>query len=783
VGSLESHSVAKERKQEARSAARDTRSLDLCAIGLGQGGGNLAAEWGRRGHRVLLINTARSDMRALSRHESLAVSAEQSLYIGQEGVEGAGRDPDYGASCVAAKAEEIREAVAHQLAGADAILLCAGLGGGTGSAVYELVKVLEPLEIPVVTVTTLPSEAESGIAKVNAVKSTSQLINAPLNGRVFIDNERLVEAFPDLDIVTYYPQVNARVLAPLDEVNRLNRRDDLWSIRSFDGEDLRKVLLSGGLLGTHVEALGEDIDADKLVAAVGRCIDGGAHLAPGLTIADVAYCAVVVVGPEEVLRGVSFKVFDDAIGIVKEASGGGAVYEGIYVADDDKPPRVYVISASFHMPDRIGALLKRASSEGRVLADKVHEDIPELEISPLEGLELFRAPGRKKKPDRPKAPPPRPLGAQLEVDLPAIGEDKPGADPTFIIPRPVSTEGGEAEASSEVGDVVPRVGSGVWDEAAAREAARQDPTRAVSRVRKRNKAERKEITRNVILSGEGMVVFDDGPAGGGSEPPKKGVDFEKETSVYDVPDSLREESGAVYAAAAAEFEELEETAFDSIEDLPGYDDEATVRRPDQDRPASTTMKKDPPKKPVSKPVPRIATDRAHPLPEDADVDYDLDEASNVYDMTAVSDLEDSDSAEDELTLGSLAERYPVIDEGDEDKTTTDARPEWAASYADDSALVSAIESATEVQRVFEDLLERFRQAGDRRARHRVARRLIDDSQAKDVEVRALAVWAMVKLEDRGFRRALEESARDENPEIAKLAIGGLERLGTTRPKR
>jgi hypothetical protein len=43
-------------------------------------------------------------------------------------------------------------------------------------------------------------------------------------------------------------------------------------------------------------------------------------------------------------------------------------------------------------------------------------------------------------------------------------------------------------------------------------------------------------------------------------------------------------------------------------------------------------------------------------------------------------------------------------------------------------------------------------------------------------VRALAVWAMVKLEEKGFRRALAKSANDHNPEISKLAMAGLERI-------
>jgi HEAT repeat protein len=53
---------------------------------------------------------------------------------------------------------------------------------------------------------------------------------------------------------------------------------------------------------------------------------------------------------------------------------------------------------------------------------------------------------------------------------------------------------------------------------------------------------------------------------------------------------------------------------------------------------------------------------------------------------------------------------------------------------------------------------------------------MDDARADDVEVRALAVWAMVKLEDPGFVRTLKKCADDGNSEIARLAKSGLDRM-------
>lgn len=584
--------------------------------------------------------------------------AKYTLDIGLEGPGGAGRDPEYGKACVRAHADEIRAAVEKQLSGADPLLVCAGLGGGTGSVVGELVRVLEDLDVPILAVTTLPSASESGITKVNAIKAVNQLVTSPLSGRIFIDNDRLVEAFPDLDVVSYYPAVNAKVLSPLDEMNRLNAREDVWSIRTFDGEDLRKVLLSGGVLQTHVAKLDEKrpLDADELVRVVSECVGGGAHLAQGLTLAEVAYLALVIVGPERALRATPMRGLDETIQAIKDKSGGGAVYEGIFVSGDDVPLKAYVLAASLGLPARIAGLLGDAESEGRELARKIREDLPELEISPLEGLELFRAPHQRARApeDRPKAPKPRPLAEQL-CDLSRVGpapKPEPEAaapkaeEPTLYVdgePKPPRPRTGISERLG-LGAFTPRVGTGKWDEEAEAEAEAQEPT---------------------------AMVPDPGSA-----------------------------------------------------------------------PAPAVLKK-------NEALPK-APGPAAPL--------------KVTDAAA------------------LPERHPFIDDdqGGADKTRTDARlPSFLRSSESESALLSSIvdSSTTELQAVYEDLIDRFRQAADRRDKERVARRLIDDSRAKDVEVRALAVWAMVKLEDPGFKRALVRAAGDENPEISKLATSGLERLG------
>lgn len=368
--------------------------MDLCAVGLGQAGGWLAAEWRRRGYRALVLNTAKSDLRGLSgKQPGIEVPEKDQLHIAIEGADGAGRDPAWGRRCVREHEAMIKGAVQRQLNGADALILMAGLGGGTGSAVDELVRVLEPLEIPILVMCTLPSDGESGIAKVNAVRAADAITRQQLAGRFFIDNGRLLEAFPGVDVISYFQKVNAKVLQPLDELNRLNAREDFWSLRSFDGEDLRKVLLSSGSLLIHTARLKEGVlaAADLTDAAV-KCIDGGDFLARGTEMNKVAYLSVVVAGPEKALKATPMQVFEEAAAELKKQTNGGAFFEGLYVSPDDQPLRVWVLASSLAMPKRVLTLVDKAADEGKALARKIAVDLPGLETGGLAGLNLFRGP-------------------------------------------------------------------------------------------------------------------------------------------------------------------------------------------------------------------------------------------------------------------------------------------------------------------------------------------------------------------------------------------------------
>ncbi len=378
----------------------DGKSLDIVVVGLGQAGGNLAAEFFRRGYRALALNTAQTDLNALDEGGVFpAMPAERRLYIGLDGYDGAGADPGYGRDCVHAHADRIRAAVGKQGADADAIILTAGLGGGTGSSVAALIEVLADEDLPLLALMTLPTEGESALAKVNAVRAINELVDAPLMGWIFVDNGRISSLNRDISVMDYYAHINGQIAHPLDAFNRLNARDDVRPIRSFDGEDFRKLLLSGGVLNYAVAKM-PGVSTDEVIGTVEDCLESSAIMPGGFDITRISYLGLVIEAPESALAEVPISTFEDIAVRLKKESEGAAIYYGIYCTPEGTKPTLRLIASTPSLPHRIREVLGDAKREGMILSDKVQEELPTLELGDLKDVELFRT--RTRPSERPR---------------------------------------------------------------------------------------------------------------------------------------------------------------------------------------------------------------------------------------------------------------------------------------------------------------------------------------------------------------------------------------------
>ena len=365
------------------------RAIEIVAVGLGQAGGNLAAELYRRGYRALALNTASTDLTSLS-HSATPLPEEFRFYIGLEGYDGAGADIAYGRECIHTHAAKIRDRVAQHAADADVVLLTAGLGGGTGSAVSELIRTLSELTLPTVVLATLPNEHESGIAKVNAVRAINELVKENVLGWVFVDNSRLAQNHGGVSFDRYYAEINKVIVEPIDAFNQLNSRDELSAIRSLDGEDYRTLLLSSGIMSFATASL-QRLSGDAVVQALR---DGllHSHVQPeGFLLENISYLGVVIEAPESMLADTPFTFFEQINEQLKDETGGAAIYMGVYrttAAKGQATLRVFASSQS--LPDGVQEMVTQAKREGGQLRAKLQRGLSGLELGEIEEYELFR---------------------------------------------------------------------------------------------------------------------------------------------------------------------------------------------------------------------------------------------------------------------------------------------------------------------------------------------------------------------------------------------------------
>ncbi len=365
------------------------RALEIVAVGLGQAGGNIAAELARLGYKALALNTAQTDLSTLTSTTTPSLPEEQRMYIGIDGHDGAGSDVGYGRECITVHAGKIRERIAEHAAGADVVLLTCGLGGGTGSSIAELVQTLEDLSLPLVVLATLPSGHESGIAKVNAVRAINDLVKQNLLGWILVDNARLAQSNGNVSLDRYYSEINRIILEPLHALNLLNDRPEATPIRTLDGEDFRTLLLSSGLLNYGTKRVGK-LTNETVIDAVRECLQTSVIMPEGFGLENVAYLGLVLEAPEALLKTTPFALFEQIGEQLKEETRGGAVYIGVYRVEGVTEATVRVLCSTQALPEGVQEMVSAARREGAQLREKLNKTLTGLDLGEIEEYELFR---------------------------------------------------------------------------------------------------------------------------------------------------------------------------------------------------------------------------------------------------------------------------------------------------------------------------------------------------------------------------------------------------------
>jgi cell division GTPase FtsZ len=363
-----------------------TTRMKFAVIGLGQCGGNIANTFAKYGYPSMAINTSMLDLKDLGN-----IPENRKMHAPLNESDGAGKDPRIGEKALYSHLPNILATIQQFVAGADAVLVTAGLGGGTGSNIAMLGNMLKRLGMPIVALVTIPTNDESALAKINALRAVNRLVGENFDSCIIIDNSKILQQFPDSNLAAFYPQANEYVVRTFTNFNSLTTEFSGKSIISFDNEDFRKVLLSKGILIFGETELKSDLvnTLDDLLPRLREIWSTSGLMAEGFNFTSAASGAISIYAPAALLQKTSSRFLNLLGEEFKTLTNGATCYFGLYEMPNSSSIKISTMLGRLTIPVRLQEMLAEASSEGKNLNNKLQQELPTLDISSIEGMELF----------------------------------------------------------------------------------------------------------------------------------------------------------------------------------------------------------------------------------------------------------------------------------------------------------------------------------------------------------------------------------------------------------
>ncbi|MEW9673591.1 cell division protein FtsZ [Ammoniphilus sp. 3BR4] len=197
-------------------------------VGLGQGGGRIAAELSRFGFPTFLLNSSKSDM---NEHRGLIPDERriETKHTGYPALEGTDKNAQLGYEIAVENKDTYKLiAVEQDIQNAEFVWVCVSLGGGTGNGALKValsylsqirsrraIPTSDGNKIPLGVICSLPSKDEKGSAfRKNAlagINVLSQLMRERKIGSVLVmDNQKISDYYNDPLTTTQGMEIDAR---------------------------------------------------------------------------------------------------------------------------------------------------------------------------------------------------------------------------------------------------------------------------------------------------------------------------------------------------------------------------------------------------------------------------------------------------------------------------------------------------------------------------------------------------------------------------------------------
>lgn len=350
--------------------------MKVVLIGVGQAGGKITQSLAQFDYDMgfeavkgaIAVNTAKADLQELDIDTQL---------IGQDRVKGhgVGGDNELGAQIMQENSTEVMDNLDGRLTTeAEAIVIVAGLGGGTGSGgAPMLTRELQRIyDIPVYVLGVLPGRDEGGLYQANAGRSVKTCVRES-DSVILIDNDGWKSSDDSLE--DGFERINDAIAQRIGLLFASGEAVEGVGESVVDSSEIINTLRGGGIASVGYAAAQSSEDAGDNVNIITSVTRNALLTSMSLPNAVTAEKGLLVIAghPERISR----KGVERARKWMEEETGSLEVRGGDFPIDSEKLAALVVLGG-VERSERVQEFMKRARE-----ADQ-HNDT---DVDPMEGLE------------------------------------------------------------------------------------------------------------------------------------------------------------------------------------------------------------------------------------------------------------------------------------------------------------------------------------------------------------------------------------------------------------
>ena len=332
-------------------------------VGSGQGGGRMAKAFFDLGYRkTIAFNLAQSDLNHLGLPEN------HKHHLVYEGASGAGKNHAVSKKAFDDKSQEVfnkyKEIFGDKV---DRILICVGVGGGTGGGsvmslldtakrYFAYIGVENPSE-RVGVIASLPTTGEcaSPVVAENSYNRMTELCEAAENNQfaplVIIDNDKIKKLYPRLTVKQFWPTLNNTVAGLFHIFNLLCTKNSDYTV--FDPADYESIMKTSGCMIFGATTI-KDPDSPTSVSQGLRNNLEKTLLASGFDLTSAKGAASIIVGGSVLYETVPGLMDNIEYGFdtLATLTGGAIIHRGIYEDPEREKLVAYTIVGGLKSPKK-----------------------------------------------------------------------------------------------------------------------------------------------------------------------------------------------------------------------------------------------------------------------------------------------------------------------------------------------------------------------------------------------------------------------------------------------